>query len=239
MFDVKSALSATVCLVAVSVGGEAVAVTMKVTVSGTVFGSYDTTGVFGAAGTTLDGQAYTLRYTFDTARGNRQNLGPDLYDSLDGGGGTGFTNPTISADLTIGGYTQSVAGQAGSGYYVGDAALWGGDTFAATAVDLGSVSPTLSIYNSLGMYFIDAGVKLPDTIDKSFTYRPTAGATLVGEFIFHTYDYATSSSQKLAQGNLSISSVTVAAVPLPAAGLTLVGALGGLGAVARRRRRAA
>lgn len=232
-------MSASVCLVAVSIGDVAAAATINVTVSGTVIGSSDTTGLFGVAGSTLDGQAFTLRFSFDTTRGNRENLGPDKYDYVFGGGGTGFTNPTISADLTIGGHTESVAGQGGSGYYVGDAALWGGDTFGASAVDFGSASPGLGVYNSLGMYFIDPGVKLPDTLDKSFTYRPTAGATVVGEFMFYTYDYSTGSSQKLAQGNLSISSVTVAPVPLPAAGLALMGAVGGLCAVSRRRRAAA
>lgn len=228
-----------IALAAAGISTEASAVTMKITVSGTATGSFDTTGVFGAAGRTLDGQAFTLRYVFDTALGNRANLGPDVYDYVYGGGQTGFANPTISADFTIGGHTESVVGLAGSGYYVGDAAFLGGDSFGATAVDFGSISSTLSVYNSLGFYVTDPGVKLPDTIDKSFTYMPTAGATVVSEFVFHTFDNSTHSSQKLAQGQLSISSVTVAPVPLPAAGLVLAGALGGLGALARRRRAAA
>jgi hypothetical protein len=78
---------------ALSVASPALADTIHVTYAGTMSAGTDTTGVFGPSSTLLDGDAYTLTYTFDTAQGifttgaNNLSLaggpgfGPGIYSS--------------------------------------------------------------------------------------------------------------------------------------------------------------
>lgn len=239
MFSVSRVLTAAVFVAAAGMLSDAAAATVQVRVNGTISNSSDMTGLFGAPGSTLDGQAFTLSYKFDTTKGYRDNQGPSYYDVVYGGAWYGVQSPTLSATLSIGGHTQSIAGQGGSTYYVCDASYCGGNSFSASAADYQPVGPNLSVYNSVGMYFTDPSANVPDTLDRSFTYTPSRSATVWGDFQFQTFDTSTWTYQTLTQGNLSIDSVTVAAVPLPAAGLALLGALGGLGAMSRRRRETA
>ncbi len=78
------------------------------TYTGTVSTGWDQTGLFGAPGGDLTGDAYIATYTIDTTRGFYET-GVPTFDELNGGSYYGVSAP-VSATLEINGITQSVAG---------------------------------------------------------------------------------------------------------------------------------
>ncbi|HEY1559684.1 MAG TPA: PEPxxWA-CTERM sorting domain-containing protein [Caulobacteraceae bacterium] len=76
--------------------------------TGTIYDSYDYTGVFGPADSSLDGDAFVATYTFNTAVGDRTTI-PGVSDHLDNGGPFGFPGGE-TATLTINGVTVSFGG---------------------------------------------------------------------------------------------------------------------------------
>ena len=86
---------------------------VTVTASGTVAGGWDTTGVFGAAGSNLDGAAFSYKATYNLAHAGFDNFGTrsDLY----GGAGYYYLSvdpPSLGGGvLKINGVSQTVSGQ--------------------------------------------------------------------------------------------------------------------------------
>jgi hypothetical protein len=76
-----------------------------VTYTGTASGT-DTFGLFGSAGATLNGVAFTSTYTYDpTQFGNAEQDVASSYIDVIGGSNVGMTSPILSASLTINGDT--------------------------------------------------------------------------------------------------------------------------------------
>ena len=101
----KTKLLGVVAALALSVASPALADIIHVTYAGTVSAGTDTTGVFGPPSTLFDGDAYTLTYTFDTAKGVF-TIGANS-SSLAGGPGfaSGIYSSPGTAVLTINGHS--------------------------------------------------------------------------------------------------------------------------------------
>lgn len=218
------------------------AATMQATLTGTVYSSYDLTGLFGAAGGTLDGLGFSLTYVYDTALGGRYTS-PGSQDQVYGGTSYNVANPTISARLSIAGNSQSVGGSYSSVYSLCNIGTCGADQYDASVSDF-LVQPDGSFsYNTLSAYLFDYRDFLPDSLDTAFRVANLANSLQQGGYFqFLTYDAATQSYPVYTTGylmlnSLSVSQVGVAPVPLPASALMLLAGTGGLGALKLRRRR--
>ena len=112
MFRLKAGMRLATALIAVgSVFAwteQAEAAYVTVIYTGKVANSHDLSGVFGAAGASLDGDAFTATYVFDPSvsvieSGSRSNISR-------GGTSLGTPSPLISAALTINGISYSFGG---------------------------------------------------------------------------------------------------------------------------------
>lgn len=216
------------------------AATVRATYSGTVSGSSDMTGLFGAPGGSLDGQAFSLTYTFSTSAGFRDNGGPGTYDAVFGGKDYGMTSPTLSAQLTIAGHSQTVSGASGSTYYVCDAAICGENSVDAEAYDIHHNFPGTSILNLINVTASGPAGAIPTSLETPFALSALTGG---GNFLFQSFSTSTWSYVANTYGDLNVTHVSVsvagvAPVPLPAAvgPFLLVLGLGGLGGFVARRR---
>ena len=100
----KTKLLGAFAALALSVASPALADIIHVTYAGTVSTGSDVTGVFGPPSTALDGDAFALTYTFDTAKGIFTS---GFNSSLAGGPGFGpgiYSSPG-TAVLTINGHS--------------------------------------------------------------------------------------------------------------------------------------
>lgn len=220
------------------------AATMKATWTGTVSSSYVEGGDFGAAGSELDGQSFVLTYVFDTDFGARYTV-PGGLDYVYGGNYYYYyydqPSPVLSTTLTIGGQAREVL-QGSSGDYgyvhVNDDSYYGYDqyyvqsSYSASEPD-GSYESSY-VYSYVYQYaeFIGA-----DNLEQEFSLDSFGGAYFYGYFSLYRYD-ATTGAYSSSYGYLTPETLTVsvAAVPLPASGLALVAALGGLVVIRRRRK---
>jgi len=143
----------------------------------------------------------------------------------------------ISGSVNLGSSDFSTTGSADlndPGFVVlssGDFSSIGAGT-SVTLIDIDFTSPG-DIWEVAGFTFTASGfTNFVDTAIKSFT----AIGSVSGNGFDQTSGVLSFTSQG-STGNVSFSSTT--AVPLPAAGFLLFGALGGIGFVGRRRRKAA
>ena len=136
-------LLATTIIVAGSVGTASASVYLA-TYTGTVIGGYDGSGVFGKPDTSLSGDSFVARFTYNTSVGVR-GTNPGVSDNLYGG--AVFSLPSaVSATLEISGVTRSIAG-----YYSGVATAQPGLVFDTVEdypghVTHGYVDNYLSVY---------------------------------------------------------------------------------------------
>jgi hypothetical protein len=96
-----------------SLAAGAAQASVTLTFTGVVNAGSDGAGLFGTAGASLVGQAYTTVYVIDDS-----NLGsyPNAYYAAEGGVGRALPSPIISAAMTINGTTVDVGGDF-YGYY--------------------------------------------------------------------------------------------------------------------------
>lgn len=82
-----------------------------ITLTGTVTNSFDLTGIFGTANTTLDGDSYNLVFSVDTTKGHVVTAGPNFQELI----GQATTNDGIpvTAVLTINGIPQQMGNYLG------------------------------------------------------------------------------------------------------------------------------
>lgn len=83
------------------------AAVMQATFEGYISEGYDYTGVFGLAGQDLANRSFNYTIIYDTDAAGAYNYSDGNAHQIIGGGGTGNTNPTISAVLTVNGYSIS------------------------------------------------------------------------------------------------------------------------------------
>ena len=103
------------------------------------------------------------------------------------------------------------------------------------AGDLFEVSDEFAelLVDGVSAFYVDS----VDNLGAGAGYAEATGLSFVGQTF--TFQVGTASTQNDGSGapDFALAGIQVAAVPVPAAGLLLLGALGGLGAAARRRRR--
>ena len=234
----KEMVSAAVMVLGFATPG--ISATMKVEFTGNVVASSDMTGLFGlGAGADLNGLAYTLTYIYDTAVGTRATVaGKD--DHLQGGTAYGAANPTISAQLTINGQLQSVAGSFGSDYHLYDVTDQLLDQFTLLAQDSSPGMNGSFTGSYLQAIFAEFDDFIPVDLDTPFATNIPSDQ--LGSFRFAEYDGLIGKYTILTEGELSLDWVTVtridvAAVPLPASALLLLAGLGGIGALRGFRNR--
>lgn len=227
---------ASVCLAAAPATSDAA--TMQAIYSGMVSESHDQTGLFGqGAGASLDGQSYTLTFTYDPAMGSR-TTGPAV-DEVYGGTVYGTLSPIFGAVLTIGGVSKSLSGA--SIAFVRQREFFGTDHLDHYAQD-DAVDPLTGLISQAIAYqwAIDPGNLLPMNLDMPFSLSGPVGTGLFGGYFgFFLFDpvlnqYLTATRGSLSPGNLRVSVVSPAAVPLPAGAGLLLLALVALGATRQR-----
>ena len=121
----------------------------------------DTYGVFGAAGATLSNAAFTSIYTYDpTQFGTAINRSNGVQESITGGSefGFGYTDPILSASVTINGQTYSQASSyfgreaIGGGYMESDAFSSPSNALVDYGEPVGTPTPSLTAVQSFGIF---------------------------------------------------------------------------------------
>jgi hypothetical protein len=214
------------------VASQASATSITATFAGTVKTGLDTTGVFGTPGANLAGVGYALVFTADTAVGN--------YSTFNGT----ITHPQasgdqiflgISAALTINGHSYSFIG---SNSPAGNFDLFATEPGVANIFYQVQSSSPISQVSAALLTNNPAGFPTSVLGAGTLTSCPAGLCTFGGSFIIP-------SGSTFFQGYLNFGSFTVgptpvpATTPIPAALPLLVSALGGLGFVGWRRKRAA
>ena len=197
-------LGAAAVLAALGLASPASATLVDVTYWGTVFAGYDQTGVFGSPGADLTGNSYVAHYVFDTTQGFTYSSPTQNY--VIGGTGYGVASPLVSASVTVGGQTVTIAGDVAeiAGYNDGSsfsqqfhyAGLFTND--GITEVDNYSEN---SIYNY--------GDAIPSSLTGPFTYNTAAGDGTYGYVLISTYDYGTGNYDTYTYADASITRLTV------------------------------
>jgi hypothetical protein len=233
----RLAPAATLAAALALLAAPASALTMQAVFEGTVYSSYDQSGLFGGTpGGNLDGQAFRLVYTFDTQMGFRSGA-PATYDDIAGGTAYALPDPTLSASLTINGNTQTMQGDYASHYQVCDFGYCGVDQYFTNIYDYAPGAGGAFDLGQVYAYFYDFADFIPDSLDTPFSLSGLGGpAYSFGQFQFYSYDGLAYSVYTY--GNLTLDSFTVApvsAIPLPAGAGLLLTALAGFGLIRRRR----
>lgn len=219
-------------------GTPAAAMVVQYTYSGLVTTGADVTGLFGSAGAGLDGQGYSLSFTYDTARGSRI-AGPG-FDQIGGGAWSGSASPMLSAVLTIGGRSLSF----GTGDRALLTALDGGIWFPGPSIELeayqssagplpgshldSTIFDTVVDTGASGLPSLDAPGPMRNSLGRGngfFSYLLTSGN---GEVIGHAWGYLHATGATAG---------TPVPVPAPPAAALLAGAVAGLALIRRRRPR--
>jgi hypothetical protein len=224
---VKGLAAALVAALAVLGARQASATTVAVTYTGTVSTGTDSAGVFGTAGADLAGTGYRLVFSIDTNVGNYSTFNGTIADpALSGDQVFGG----MSAVLTINGVAYSFDGTAvTSGNYdivahkpgigevvqqVGSASGYAFASFQSTSP--GSGFPT-SVLSNASLASCPAGTCLASL---NFAITGAGGGTTVAFLNFGSF------------------TSTVATAPIPATLPLLVSALGGIGLIGWRSKRA-
>lgn len=207
--------------------GSADATVLTATYTGSVFDSYDETGVFGYAATSLDGSHFRLTFTYDTLKGVRETgsnrdvlKGGFLYDFLSP---IPHSSPMLSVVMTINGHDFSLASNAigsvlvqregADSGYPGLAFYWHEAIGNRDAHRTGT-SVSMDIFYPQGA---PTDLEFAQVIEPMAQYRN----------FFQIYDGAPYlPGSNIANGYLHADKLVISAVPLPASlGLSLTGCL--------------
>lgn len=244
MLSFRPTLLALFVAASTSLASPALAATMKVTYTGTVFDSFDQNNLFGTGNTSLDGLGFVLEFIYDTAQAGFYYSDSQQSIAYGGPGEFGNGNPVLSSTFVIDGHLESVAG---------------GHSGRIEAYNTGSSS---GLQQSNKDYSFDAaGYEnrhlTADLLHLGSLFSASLDATLpltllgpaqsgLGSFYFGTCAYDPrgncSKNYQYAHGSLNFSTVQISRtgdvvpVPLPAALPMLVLSLAGLFLVTRRNR---
>jgi hypothetical protein len=235
-----------ICAAVLAVGASsAQAATMQAVYTGTVTSSSNSTGEFGVAAVDgLDGLAYVLTFLYDTDVGT-----PTIFPTnttIQGGTAPGNSapSPMISASLTINGVTRTINGTYQGVVSQQQDAFDLAQHFAQDATDFDGIG--IDLQYTLQTYMIASDLATSSDLTQPFTL--TGLTPSVGSGLFQFSRRVDGVEVENASGSLYFDTLTVSAyvapdpdpevpvVPLPA-GLPLL--VGGLGALALLRRRAA
>lgn len=211
------------------------AATVTATYTGTVEGSLDENGVFGAPGGNVNGASFTATLIYDTSIG--RSTGPNS-DSLGGGAG-GLPSPLISAGLVIDGTLLSFSGTNGT-----EVSLDFGSSTCGHRVSDDSVAGSLTTSQNLNFRVLDPA--FPSNLDLAYSGDPGPFGATPSQFNYSIFDSDTGFFLQTF-GVFDVSNLTIAVddgpvdpppspIPLPASGLLLAGALGVVASGRRLRR---
>lgn len=196
------------------------------TYTGTVSSGFDQIGLFGAPDSSLAGEAYVARYTYDTSLGVHDTSLPDFDEVVGGGGCCGIASP-ISGTLTINGMTQSVFGTV-EGFAVTEPL----NNFMEDLVHDTNVGNNSTVDNTLQSFVVGY---FPANIDGTLALRNVLNQGAAQFSIFNSLTGASisTSADLTGEGTVQI------AVPEPSTWTLAILGLGGAGAMLRRRRQTA
>ena len=214
--------------------GPVSAAVVQVQYRGTVSSGYDTTGVFGSAGSFLDGLAYTASYTFETTYGH--TLSSSYYNYAYGGGVLSMPSPVLSSTVTINGNTVAVPGS-----WNGQISGYNDGIYSHQSHQSQEYSYNISSYrdNNSYNYIYNYNGTLPASITAPFSYAVTEGDTAEGfvQIRQYTLDSTGYTHSADAYAYLIPDHVTIGApIPEPETYALLLAGLGLLGFAARRRK---
>jgi hypothetical protein len=205
----------------------ATAAIVEVTYVGTITTGYDTSGVFGAANTSLVGDSYRVNYFFDTQKTGvlYASSSPTLNSIYGGTFYGGFSSPSLGATVTINGKSASIGGS-----FFGETA---GYITGTSSQQYQRAQDSFTTY-SLSSVINPSGT-LPLRTDQPFSYAVQHGDT---SYTFLQFD--TGAQIASADGPVALVTETVfgAAGPTPGSGLASLVALALAGLLARGRRSA-
>lgn len=174
---------------------------LYVTFTGTVAEGSDATGVFGAPGASLDGDAFVATLLFNDDLGVRDTFSP-YFDYTDGGPFFGTSDPSLGAKLTINGVTVAFTGNSyGS---VANFAFEG-----ETTVDVSDASSVSFDASFLELDLYASGV--PGSLDTPYSATGSPGLSNLFQFATGPGSLYTS----YAGGTLAPTSVRVSVGPAP------------------------
>ena len=196
---------------------------MVATWTGTVSSGSDVTGVFGPANSSLNGDTFTVKFTYDTDLGTRLTS-PGVSDEVEGGSLYGVPSP-LMATLTINGIPKTIAG-------IYQAALGQDDTTYVEDI-------AYDVYvtnNTQFLNFVDLRAYVPGVpLNIEDSFAPIAVNSYSGHF--QLYSYNGNSTFYQASGALTNDTYEIQplAVPEPAAWVLMLTGLSLGGAMLRRR----
>jgi len=201
------------------------ATVITATYTGTVNESFDSTGVFGTPGADLAGVGYSLVFTIDDTVGTYSTFHGTLFDPILSG--DQIIGGGVSAALTINGHSLGFADPSPLGMdfdWVASKPGFVSFAHAAGSLPTGYIEATMESTNP--------GPGFPTSVytDLALSASDCPAASCVTHLAFFMPDGF--------HGFLNFGALTVAATPIPAALPLLVSALGGLGFVGWRRKKA-
>lgn len=208
------------------------AAVVQVQYTGTVSSGYDQTGIFGTAGSYLDGLAYTANYTFETTNGYFNS--DWFYNHAYGGSAYGNLSPALGSSVTINGNTVAISGN----YF--------GQIYGHNAGYFSEVYHLAQDYVSNGFdwqqaysqnYVYNYSNTLPLSLTDPLSHAVTAGDYAYGYLEIRDYNYSSNSYSVYTNAYFTPDHVTIGApIPEPETYALLLAGLGLLGFAARRRK---
>jgi hypothetical protein len=214
--------------IAALIAGAASSAPLQIKLTGTVYNSNDSLGVFGAPGASLIGQQFTAIFLFDPAlHAPTVNSATEYYNSTSWW--TSGPSIGLGASLTINGHTVHVGGQNASELHVKESADQSLMYLAQFDYDLNSGVQTIMVTN-ISDYF-DIGYGSPTLGPWSGDVMPANSFTswrLEG-------DFGTNEWVSMDARHVTIGAPTAA--PEPASWALMVGGFGMIGCAFRARAR--
>ena len=236
----KIFLLAAVTAAALASASGASATILVATYTGLVTNGYDQSGLFGAAGADLTNDAYVAIYTFDTTKGNYGSGGGSgySYEYQQGGTCCGAATP-VSAQVTINGFTQSLAGNDYGYAYDSHYSYGAGFTsqllhFVRDITDDGHNYVNNQIFNT-AFDISNVAYNVPIALT-AFDNSYNSGNAGAANFTTYNYDSITQTIYTNVNFGAGTVVVTEGGVPEPASWALMIGGFGLVGASLRRRR---